>query len=174
MDLSNREAAEYWHKRAEEVSDPDLRKEALTTHREFRKMALREERVRLRFQKPGYGVRSMFGWIVFVALIVLVTILGLSKVFSVGMVCAVFALSIGLSIIAAAVTLRVHGHISEDGMLAMIQKGLKALSASGASASVIGTTAAVSEGESSPPQRHLPSGAPVISFDHDDQQSPGK
>ena len=88
-------------------------------------MALREERARLRFQKPGYGVRSMFGWVLFLALIVLVMILWLSKALPLAMVCAVFALVIGLFIVAAAVTLRVYGHISAGSMLAMIQLGLK-------------------------------------------------
>jgi hypothetical protein len=167
MDLSNREEAAYWHKRAEEVADPDLRKEALATHRQFRKLALREERERLRFQKPGYGVRSMFGWIVFVALIILVTILGLGKVFSVVMVCGVFGLAISVAIFAAAVTLRVYGHISPDNMLAMIQNGLKGILPPEAGKVVIETITADGRG-TSPPQRHLPPDAPAISSDSED------
>lgn len=163
MDLSNRQSAEYWHKRAEEVTDPDLRKEALDACRDFRKMAKREERQRMRQQKPGYGVRSMIGYIVFVFLIVLAVVLGLAKVFSAGAVIGAFAVAVGVYITAAAISLRVHGHISEDGMLAMIQKGLRAaLPERGSSAPAI---EANTEGESSSSQHHLPPGAPSISFD---------
>ena len=169
MDLSNREAAAYWYKVAAEEPDPDLRKQALATHRQFRNLALREERMRLRLQKPGYGVRSMFGWIVFVALIILISILALSKVFSVVTVCVVFGLAIGLSLIAAAVTLRVYGHISEDAMLAMIQKGLMIISTSGGGKPVIEATTTIDGGRASPLQRHLPSDTPVIPSDSDDQ-----
>jgi hypothetical protein len=79
------------------------------------------------------------------------------------MVVGAFALAIGVFITAVAISLRVHGHVSEDGMLAMIQKGLKAAlpeRCSSAPAIEAGT-----EEESSPPQRHLPPGAPSISFD---------
>jgi K+-sensing histidine kinase KdpD len=157
MDLSNREEAAKWYKVAAEEPDPDLRKEALATHRQFRKLALREERMRLRLQKPGYGVRSMIGWIVFVALIILISILALSKIFSIVEVCMVFGLAIGLSLIAAAVTLKVYGHISEDAMLAIIQKGLIKISASGVGKPVIEATTAIDQGRTSPLQRHSPS-----------------
>jgi hypothetical protein len=104
----------------------------------------------------------MIGWVVFVALIILATILGLSKVFSVVTVCAVFGLAIGLSLIAAAVTLKVYGHISEDAMLAMIQNGLNRISKSELDKPVIEGTTAAGGGEASRPQRRLPSDAPVV------------
>ena len=168
MDLSNRQEAEYWHKRAEEVADLDLRKEALSTHRKFLKLALREERMRLRLQNPGYGVLSMFVLVVFVALIVLIVILFLSKAYSVVVICTVFSLVFGLFIFAAAITLRVYGHINAETMLAMFKLGLKVLPASEEGKPVIEGTTAIRVG-SSPPQRHLPSDTPVISSDSDNQ-----
>jgi hypothetical protein len=111
----------------------------------------------------------MFGWIVFIALIILVTILGLSKVFSVATVCAVFGLAIGLSLIAAAVTLKVHGHISEDTMLAMMQNGLKKISRLEPDKPVIEGTTAAGGREESRPQRRLPSDASVIPPDCDEK-----
>jgi len=54
-------------------------------------------------------------------------------------------------------------------MLAMIQKGLKRLSTSAEDKPVIEAIAAVGEGGASPPQLRLPSEAPVISSDSDDQ-----
>jgi Flp pilus assembly protein TadB len=164
MDLSNRESAEYWHQRAEAVTDPELRREALATFREFRKMAEREERARLRRQKPGYGVRSMLGWIILLSLIVLAAILWLSKIFSVTVVCTVFGVAIGLCIVAAAVTLRVYGHISEDSMLAMIQKGLAGHSTPGTSKTI---EASVGADGTSSAKRQLSSDVSEISRDDD-------
>jgi hypothetical protein len=160
MDLSNRESAEYWHKRAEEVADPELRKEAIATFRKYRRMAEREERTRLRREKPGYGVRSMLGWIILLSLFVLIVILSLSKIFTVAMVCTVFGVAIGLCIVAAAVTLRVYGHISEDSMLAMIQKGLAQRSTPGTSKIIEASAAA--DGKSST-KRQLPSDVSEVS-----------
>jgi hypothetical protein len=156
MDLSNRETADYWYRRAEEVTDPDLHREAVATFKKFRKLALAEERQRLRLQKPGYGVRSMFGWIVTVAVIVLSVILVLSKVFSVVVVCSVFALALVLCVVAAAVTLRVYGHVSEDSMLAMIQTGLKTLVPSTETAPAIRSSPDIGNGESTLLQHQLP------------------
>jgi hypothetical protein len=165
MDLSNRESAEYWHKRAEEVADPELRKEALATFRKYRRMAEREERARLRRQKPGYGVRSMLGWIILLSLFVLSVILCLSKIFTVTVVCTVFAVAIGLCVIAAAVTLRVYGHISEDSMLAMIQKGLAQRPTPGTSKTIEASVGA--DGKSSL-GRQLPSDVSENSPDNDE------
>lgn len=162
MDLTNRESVEYWHRRAEEVTDPELRKEALATLRKYRKMAEREERARLRRQKPGFGVRSMLGWIVLLSLFVLVVILYLSKIFTVTVVCVVFGVAIGLCIVAAAVTLRVYGHISEDAMLAMIQKGLNQRPTPGTSKIIEASAGA--DGKSST-NRQLPSDVSEVSSD---------
>ncbi len=164
MDLSNREEARLWHKRAEEVTDPDLRKEALAACRKYRKLAEREEKLRLKRQRPGYGVRSMIGWIILLALCVLTVILWLSKVFSVVVVCSVFASVLALCLIAAAVTLRVYGHVSEDGMLAMIQHGLQATLGTTTQPTTIEAKSASNNVKLPSNQRELPS-APSISFD---------
>jgi hypothetical protein len=124
MDLTNRESVEYWHRRAEEVTDPELRKEALATLRKYRKMAEREERIKLRRQNPGYGVRVTFAWIILVALVVLAVLLIFSKTYSATMVCTEFAIVLVLCLFAAAVTLRVYGHISEKTMAELIRDAL--------------------------------------------------
>jgi heme/copper-type cytochrome/quinol oxidase subunit 4 len=137
MDLTNRESAEYWHQRAEEVTDPELRKEALATFRKFRKMAEREEKTRLRRLNPGYGVRSTFGWIMLVALGVLAVLLMLSKTYSATLVCSEFAFVLALCLVAAAITLRVYGHISEKTMTELIREALALQPASRADKTII-------------------------------------
>lgn len=165
MDLSNREAAAYWYKMAAEEPDPDLRKQALATHRKFLKMAQREERRRLWLQDRGHGMRSMLGWVVMVALIVLVVILSLSKAFPIAVVGTVFTLVLGVLIVASAISMRVYGHVSPETMLEMFKLGLKAVPASGASRSVVDI------GDSArPPQRLTPpADAPSISLENDDK-----
>jgi hypothetical protein len=169
MDLSNREAAERWYKVAADEPDPDLRKQALSTHRKFLKMAQREESRRLWLQDPGHGMRSMFGWVVTVTLIVLVVILSLSKAFPIALVCTVFTLVLGLLIAASAVSMRVYGHISPDTMLAMLKLGLKVLPEKGANISVVEAKAAISEGEPLHPLLPEPADAPTISLENDDK-----
>ena len=158
MDLSNRESAAYWYRQATDEPDPDLRKEALKAYRKFLKMAEREEHIRLRQQKPGYGVRTMFGWIVAVSLFVLVVILWLGKSYSVAVVCSVFALAIVVCLVAAAVTLRVFGHLSERSMLVMIQDALKAVGLAKSNKSALELAPAASE-ELSSVHRQLAAGA---------------
>jgi hypothetical protein len=169
MDLSNREAAAHWYKVAAEEPDPDLRKQALATHRKYVKMAQREERMRLWLQDPGHGMRSMFGWVVFVTLIVLVVILCLSKAFSIIAVCTVFTLVFGLLIAASAVSMKVYGHISAETMLALFKLGLKALPPSGVGTSVVEPKSPAGDGAPPPPQLHLPADARTISLDNDDK-----
>jgi hypothetical protein len=169
MDLSNREAAAYWYKVAGEEPDPDLRKQALATHRKYLKMAEKEERMRLRLLNPGYGVRSMFGWVVFVALIALAVLLSLSRAFPMFVVCTVFTLIFVLFIAAAAVTLKVYGHISPETMLEMFKLGLKSLPALGAGRSTVDLKAAVGDGAPPPQQLPPPADAPTISLENDDK-----
>jgi hypothetical protein len=168
MDLSNREAAAYWYKVAGEEPDPDLRKQALATHRKYLKMAESEERMRLRLLNPGYGVRSMFGWVVFVALVALAVLLLLSKAFSMFVVCTVFTLVFILFIAATAVTLKVYGHISPETMLEMFKLGLKSFPALGVGRSAIDLKAEVGDGAMPPQQLPPPTDAPTISFENDD------
>jgi hypothetical protein len=168
MDLSNRESAEHWYKVAAEEPDPDLRKQALATHRKYLKMAQSEERRRLWLQDPGHGMRSMFGWVVFITLIVRVVILCLSKAFPIAAVCTVFTLVFGLLIAASAVSLRVYGHISPETMLAMFKLGLKTLPALADGTSAVEPKAAVGHGASAPPQLPPPADVPAISLDNDD------
>jgi hypothetical protein len=169
MDLSNRESAAYWYKVAGEEPDLDLRKQALATHRKYLKMAESEERMRLRLLNPGYGVRSMFGWVVFVALIALAVLLLLSKAFPVFVVCTVFALVFILFIAAAAVTLKVYGHISPETMLEMFKLGLKSLPALGVGRSPVDLKAAVGGSALPPQQLPPPVDAPTISLENDDK-----
>jgi hypothetical protein len=130
-------------------------------------MAQREEHMRLWLQNPGHGVRSMFVLVVFVALIVLVVILLLSKSFPIVLVGTVFTLVFGLFIVAAAFAMRVYGHITPETMLEMFKLGLKVLPASGASKPFIEAITAVGGRGASPPQRRLSSDASVIPSESD-------
>jgi hypothetical protein len=169
MDLSNRESAAYWYKVAAEEPDPDLRNQALATHRKFLKMAQREEQRRLWRQDPGHGMRSMLGWVVLVTLIVLVVILCLSKAFPMAAVCTVFTLVLGVLIVASAVSMRVYGHISPETMLTMIKLGLKTRPALEDGTSPVEINAGLGNGASLDPQLPSPADAPTISFDNDDK-----
>jgi hypothetical protein len=169
MDLSNRESAAYWYKVAAEEPDPDLRKQALATHRKFLKMAQREEQRRLWRQDPGHGMRSMLGWVVLVTLIVLVVILYLSKAFPMAAVCTVFTLVLGVLIVASAVSMRVYGHISPETMLAMIKLGLKTRPELEDGTSAVEINAGLGDGASLPPQLPPPADAPTISLGNDDK-----
>ncbi len=168
MDLSNREEAAHWYRVAAEEPDPDLRKQALATHRKYLKMAESEERRRLWLQDPGHGMRSMLGWVVFITLIVLVVILCLSKAFPIAAVCTVFTLVLGILFVASAVSMRVYGHISPETMLEMFKLGLKTLPASGVAISAVDPKAAVGGGPLPPPQLPPPAHVPAISLDKDD------
>jgi TRAP-type uncharacterized transport system fused permease subunit len=169
MDLSNRESAAYWYRVAAAETDPDLRKQALATHRKFLKMAQREERRRLWLQDPGHGMRSMLGWVVLITLIVLVVILCLSKAFPLTAVYTVFTFVLGVLIVAAAVSMRVYGHISQKTMLEMIRLGLKTRPSLENHTSEVEIVAGLDDGVSHAPQLRPPAEAPSISFDNDDE-----
>ncbi len=169
MDLSNREAAAQWFRVAAEEPDPDLRRQALATHRKYVRMAQREERARLWLQDPGHGMRSMLGWVVFVTLIVLVVILYLSKAFPITAICIVFTLVLVLLIAASAVSMRVYGHISAETMLEMFKLGLKSLLALGAARPPADLKGTVNDGAPLPPRLPPPADAPTISFENDDK-----
>jgi len=167
MDLSNRESAAYWYKVAAEEPDPDLRKQALATHRKFLKMTQREEQRRLWLQDPGRGMRSMLVGVVVMTLIVLVVILCLSKAFPIAAVCTVFTLVLGVLIVASAVSMRVYGHISPETMLAMIKLGLRSHPALEGGTPAVEINAGLGDGASPSPQLPLAADAPTISLEND-------
>jgi len=169
MDLSNREEAAHWYRVAAEEPDPDLRKQALATHRKYLKLAQREERMRLWLQDPGRGMRSMLVLVVAVTLIVLVVILSLSKAFPIAVVCTVFTLVLGVLIVAAAISMRVYGHISPETMLEMIKLGLNPRRAPEEGKSAAEISAGAVGGASLPAQLPPPADPPAISPDIDDK-----
>jgi hypothetical protein len=172
MDLSNRGEADRWYEQAKEVTDPDLRREALKTFRHFRKLAIKEECQRLRTQKPGYGVRSMLLWIVGLALLAVAVILNLSTSFPWYAVCGVFAFAMCLIIVAAAVSLRLYGYVGEDTMMSMILKSLNLIPTNTKTPSIPSEkeNATLDSGQ----QHRLPSEVPMVSFDNDELYPPAE
>lgn len=125
--LSNHEKSMEYTRMALAESDPVMRAEMIAAAARYRNIDLSAAKLEVKLSNPSHGVRSMLGFVALLGLVVIAVLLVLAKVFSAGLVVALFALVVILIYIASALALRVTGHVSQDFVVQAFQTSLKSI-----------------------------------------------
>lgn len=106
-------------------SDLVMRAEMIAAAAHYRNIDISAAKLEVKLSNPSHGVRSLLGFVALLGLFVIAVLLVLAKVFSAGLVLALFVLVVILIYIASALALRVTGHVSQDFVVQAFQTSLR-------------------------------------------------
>ena len=109
---------------AQAESDPATQKAMRKAAKRYEDVDISAAKQEVKLSRPGAGVKSLLGYIVLVACTVLCLVLSLTKWFPPKLILGVFTLVLISLCVAALLTYRATGHLSEDGLLKGLQQTL--------------------------------------------------
>ena len=168
MDVrSNHEKAIEYTRMAQAEGDPVMRAEMIAAAAHYRRIDLSAAKLEVKQSDPAHGVKSLLGFVILLALFAIAVLLGLTKVFSLGLVLGLFVLIVILLYIASALALRVTGHVSQDFVVQAFQTSLKSIPGTQSlfKENLPGLPGSISSVQADADPTHVALPAPKVTFD---------